>query len=179
MTKPWRPTIVTRCCDCGLGTNVAREWFMVKPQVWKEAWAGRRKPWHELPGQSVLCIGCLEQRIGRTLCADDFADTVLHDLEGDISDRLRWRLTATKSVRFDEIDDDEDFYLPQRARGEDGFKVAPIRDRGCPLFTPVKRKRGRPKGSKNKPKVEACKDADADRIDAYVMQAGNDRVPED
>jgi hypothetical protein len=93
----WRPAIVTRCCDCGLGCNEAREWYMVKPQVWKEAWAGRRKPWHELPGQSVLCIGCLEQRIGRTLCADDFADTVLHDREGDISERMQQRLTATGS----------------------------------------------------------------------------------
>jgi hypothetical protein len=118
----YTPTIITRCCDCSLGTNVAREWYMVKPKVWKEAWTGRRKPWHELPGQSVLCVGCLERRIGRTLCAADFADAVVNDPEGDISDRLRQRLMATKSQPLD----------------------------GAP---PVKRKRGCPKGSKNKPKV--------------------------
>jgi hypothetical protein len=117
------PTIVTRCCDCGLGTNVAREWYMVKPSVWTEAWAGRRKDWHNIPGQAVLCVGCLEKRIGRTLCADDFADAVVNDPEGDISNRLRQRLIATRSH--------------------------PIS--GAP---PVKRKRGRPKGSKNKPKVQ-------------------------
>ena len=44
---------------------------------------------------------------------------------------------------------------------------------------PVKRKRGRPKGSKNKPKLAACEDADAHRLDAYVMQACNDWMPED
>jgi hypothetical protein len=138
----WKPTIVTRCCDCGLGTNVAREWYMVKPKVWKEAWAGRRKPWHELPGQSVLCIGCLEQRIGRTLCADDFADTVLHDREGDISGRMRQRLAATKSRP-----------LPETC-APIGADVFPTDD--GPV---VKRKRGRPKGSKNKPKAAACEDA--------------------
>jgi hypothetical protein len=114
--------IVSRCCDCGFGTNVAREWYMVRPDVWTKAWAGRRKPWHEVPGQSILCVGCLEQRIGRTLCAADFADAVVNDPEGDISDRLRRRLTATKSVPLN----------------------------GAPS---VKRKRGRPKGSKNKSRV--------------------------
>jgi len=183
--RTWRPTIVTRCCDCGLGTNVAREWFMVKPQVWKEAWAGRRKPWHELPGQSVLCIGCLEQRIGRTLCADDFADTVLNDPEGDISERLRECLTATKSWPIPSIDDVVNLKLPPQIRGQDGFRVSPREPSWRPepdladLATPMKRKRGRPKGSKNKPKVAACEDADADRLDAHVMQACNDRVPED
>jgi hypothetical protein len=159
----WRPTIVTRCCDCGLGCNEAREWYMVKPKVWKEAWAGRRKPWHELPGQSVLCIGCLEQRIGRRLCAGDFADTVLHDPEGDISERLRECLTRTES-----------WQLKPQTSGPIGADVCPADD--GPI---VKRKRGRPKGSKNKPKVAACEDPDAHRLDAHVMQACNDREPED
>ena len=127
MMRAYMPTIVTRCCDCGLGTNVAREWYMVKPKVWEQAWAGRRKDWHNVPGQSVLCIGCLEKRIGRTLCATDFARAAVNDPEGDISDRLRQRLIATKSQPLD----------------------------GAP---PVKRKRGRPKGSKDKrPRVRASK----------------------
>jgi hypothetical protein len=157
---------------------------MVKPEVWKEAWAGRRKPWHEAPGQSVLCVVCLEWRIGRTLCADDFADTVLHDPEGDISERLRERLMATESWPIPSID--ADFELPRQVRGKDGFRVSPIEPSWVspelalkPPAPPIKRKRGRPKGSKNKPKVAACEDADAHRLDAYVMQACNDRVPED
>jgi hypothetical protein len=138
----WAPMIVTRCCDCGLGTNVAREWYMVHDDVWKLAWAGRRKPWHALPGQSVLCIGCLEQRIGRTLCAADFADAVVNDPEGDISERLRRRLTATQSVR-----------LEPTPAPPDNVVVPFKRKRGRPPGSKNKRKRGRPKGSKNKPKA--------------------------
>jgi hypothetical protein len=40
---------------------------MVNDEVWEAAWACRRKSWHALPGQEILCIGCLEKRIGRTL----------------------------------------------------------------------------------------------------------------
>jgi hypothetical protein len=155
----WAPTIVTRCCDCGLGTNVAREWYMVKPNVWKEAWAGRRKPWHEVPGQSVLCVGCLEGRIGRTLCADDFADAVVNDPEGDISDRLRQRLMATESVRLEPLSEPADGGLVvERKRGRPkGSKNK--HKRGRPPGS-NKRKRGRPKGSKNKPKVGPDQAAD-------------------
>jgi len=37
------PTIVTRCCGCGVGTNVLGEWYMVRDTVWELAWRGRRK----------------------------------------------------------------------------------------------------------------------------------------
>jgi len=110
------PEIVTQCCDCGLGTNVAGEWFVAKDKVWDEAWpADRLKSWHYLPGQMVLCIGCLEKRIGRTLCATDFTDEMVNRIDKvGISDRMRSRLAADVSL--------------------------PIR------------KRGRPKGSKNRGK---------------------------
>jgi hypothetical protein len=69
---------------------------MVLDNVWEQAWAGRRKPWHsKAPGQEILCIGCLEQRIGRTLAADDFTDAPVNDpTYSDISDRFRDRLTT-------------------------------------------------------------------------------------
>ena len=52
--------------DCGVGTITLGEWYMVKDKVWEQAWAGRRKSWQsKVPGQEILCIGCLEQRIGR------------------------------------------------------------------------------------------------------------------
>jgi hypothetical protein len=111
------PVIVTRCCDCSLGTNTAGEWYMVKHSVWEQAWLGRRKAWHAVPGQEILCIGCLEKRLGRTLMACDFTDTEVNDPnKHNISERMRNRLTT----------------------------VDPM---------PLKRKRGRPKGSKNKPKL--------------------------
>jgi hypothetical protein len=122
------PTIVTQCCDCGVGTRVAGERYMIKSAVREEAWRGRRKSWHYLHGQSVLCIGCLERRLGRTLCAEDFvASAGVNDPNrDDISDRMRDRLEATESHPLD----------------------------GAP---PVKRKRGRPKGSKDKhPRLRAA-----------------------
>ena len=62
---------------------------MVKKRVWKKAWAGRLKPWHALPGQQILCIGCLEKRIGRTLVPSDFPKAPVNDpAEWDHSDRL-------------------------------------------------------------------------------------------
>jgi hypothetical protein len=134
MTKAYAPTIVTRCCDCGLGCIAAGEWYAVRDTVWELAWRGRRKPWQILaPGQMVLCVGCLEKRLGRTLRAGDFAEAAVNypyrpDVyESRTSDRLRDRLQATESYSLN--------YTP-------------------PLISlsPYAR-RGRPKGSRNKPKA--------------------------
>lgn len=61
---------------------------------------GRLKPWHRLPGQEILCIGCLEKRIGRTLTACDFTDCPVNDLNdphwADRSKRLLNRLTTNE-----------------------------------------------------------------------------------
>ena len=87
------PRILSRCADCGVGTLTLGEYYMVKDAVWEQAWTGRRKPWHGNPGQEILCIGCLEARIGRTLKYDDFTDAPVNDpTYSDISDRLRARL---------------------------------------------------------------------------------------
>ena len=88
----------TNCVDCGVGTLTLREWYMVKDDVWELAWAGRRKSWYkDVPdctlGVEVLCIGCLEKRIGRKLTACDFTDALVNDLRlGNNSARLRERL---------------------------------------------------------------------------------------
>ena len=71
--KQW-PQCTTHCCDCGLGTITIDEWYMVNDEVWEQAWAGRRKSWHAIDGQQILCIGCLENRICRTLCRTDFIE---------------------------------------------------------------------------------------------------------
>ena len=73
------PLVVTACADCGVGTNRIGEWYMVRDDIWEQAWRGRRKPWQVLPGQQVLCIGCLEKRLGRTLMACDFTDASVND----------------------------------------------------------------------------------------------------
>jgi hypothetical protein len=113
MTAHW-PLIVSACADCGVGTISLGEWYMVRDDVWEQAWRGRRKWWHSIEGQEVLCIGCLERRLGRTLVAGDFIpDVPANDPnKSNMSERLRERLMAHDS----------------------------------------RRRRGRPKGSKNKPK---------------------------
>jgi hypothetical protein len=68
---PHWPVALSNCADCGVGTHSTGEWYMVRNEIWAQAWAGRRKPHHDLPGQEILCIGCLEKRIGRTLVASD------------------------------------------------------------------------------------------------------------
>jgi hypothetical protein len=123
------PLIVNACADCGIGTIRMGEWYMVHDAVWEQAWAGRRKSWRgKIPGQEILCIGCLEKRLGRTLIAGDFPEVEVNDCgKHNISERLRARLMATEC---------------QRRRGRPkGSKNKP------------KRKRGRPKGSKNRPRV--------------------------
>jgi hypothetical protein len=93
------PICTTNCADCGVGTICLDEWYMVKDEVWEQAWCGRRKSWHDqVPGQEILCIGCLEQRIGRTLMAGDFTDAPVNDPNdpfNDMSARLRDRITGS------------------------------------------------------------------------------------
>jgi hypothetical protein len=43
----------------------AREWYMVRDEIWTEAGLGK----------GILCIGCLEKRLGRELGPGDFDDT--------------------------------------------------------------------------------------------------------
>jgi hypothetical protein len=75
---------------------------MVKPKVWWAAWDGRARWWQEyVPGQMVLCVGCLEARIGRTLRASDFTKAPLNDpdkhrMSDRLLDRLRRKNAAPK-----------------------------------------------------------------------------------
>jgi hypothetical protein len=52
------------CIDCGINTLDAGEYYMVKTNIWKLTGLG-------ISG-GMLCINCLEKRIGRKLTPDDF-----------------------------------------------------------------------------------------------------------
>jgi hypothetical protein len=77
------------CADCSVSTFAIDEWYMVKDEVWEAAWTGQSR--HD-PDSEILCIGCLETRLGRTLAAGDFVDVPVNDLSSGHSDRLRDRL---------------------------------------------------------------------------------------
>jgi hypothetical protein len=54
------------CDDCGWDTMASKqcwEYYFVYKEIWLEAGGAR-----------ILCIGCLEKRLGRELCPEDFPD---------------------------------------------------------------------------------------------------------
>lgn len=57
------------CVDCSTDTSL--EHFFVNNEVWFGE-AG-------MPEAGMLCVGCLEKRIGRTLCMSDFTDAHINN----------------------------------------------------------------------------------------------------
>lgn len=73
------------CIDCGF--NTMTEYYMVHNALWAEA--GMK------PDGGMLCIGCLEDRLGRTLTMNDFTDApVNHGYAEGYSPRLQARLSS-------------------------------------------------------------------------------------
>ncbi len=72
---PARTAASAPCRDCGIDTTPRDgegnphvsgwEWYVVRDEVWKQATSDER---------GILCIGCLEERLGRQLTPQDFAD---------------------------------------------------------------------------------------------------------
>lgn len=85
----------TACDDCTLDVTPfdedgrpiegAWEWYLVRDEIWKAA-SGNREP------PRILCVHCLEQRIGRRLIPGDFADLPINAPGVLDSERLRDRL---------------------------------------------------------------------------------------
>jgi hypothetical protein len=69
------------CVDCGVDTINAREYYIVRDEVWPLD-----------PCGGMLCVGCLEERIGRRLTPADFTDCPLNTNDRRSSKRLRSRL---------------------------------------------------------------------------------------
>ncbi len=65
------PYVRDICLDCKISTFAINEYYMVNHSVWDETGLGRR--------DGMLCIGCLETRIGRTLTQFDFLDCYKSD----------------------------------------------------------------------------------------------------
>ena len=72
------------CVDCWIDTS--DEYYMVNDFLWLDYGAG----------DGMLCIGCLEQRIGRLLVWSDFIDAPInyHPNGWDKSERLVDRLSG-------------------------------------------------------------------------------------
>jgi hypothetical protein len=70
------------CKDCGVDTLRVDEYYMVHDDIWA-AHGG---------GDGMLCIGCLETCMGRTLSPTDFTDAGCNRYPDGYSKRLEDRL---------------------------------------------------------------------------------------
>jgi hypothetical protein len=83
------------CVDCGRNTSHwcgIDEYYMVHDAVWLQTGLAKF--------EGMLCIGCLERRIGRKLCRDDFTNYPINT-DGGHSERLTNRMWGTDNVRHD------------------------------------------------------------------------------
>ena len=67
------------CMDCGVDTTKIDEYYGVRDEVWLEA---------NPADFGILCIGCLETRLGRQLNRADFTDYPINRIFPQ-SDRLK------------------------------------------------------------------------------------------
>jgi hypothetical protein len=58
------------CVDCHVNTFEIKEYYVVTTKTWRKA--GMKHPFES--GDGMLCIGCLESRLGRKLTSRDFYD---------------------------------------------------------------------------------------------------------
>jgi len=74
------------CWDCNVNTLSIDEYYMVDDALWEVAT-------EDFGGDGMLCIGCLEARLGGQLVASDFPDLPINRGVFGYSTRLQSRLT--------------------------------------------------------------------------------------
>jgi hypothetical protein len=80
------------CKDCGIDTEPwpphrgTQEHYVVKDHIWQQAGMPLGKMdsdnYLAITGGGILCVGCLEKRLGRLLTIDDFSPITLDLLKG-------------------------------------------------------------------------------------------------
>ena len=77
-----------KCLDCGVDTGKILEHYFIHLSVWLQVHNSKT---------GMLCIGCLENRLGRKLTSEDFPPVSINDPKiCAMSDRLRSRIIGTK-----------------------------------------------------------------------------------
>lgn len=76
------------CLDCGIHTTDIGEYFMVQDTLWRKVCPAPR---------AMMCIGCLEKRLGRELTPADFTDAPINGAGGK-SARLLARITGQQVI---------------------------------------------------------------------------------
>jgi|JI10StandDraft_1071094.scaffolds.fasta_scaffold80465_3 hypothetical protein len=71
------------CTTCDVNTMEVGEYYMVDHALWNRYGVGK----------GMMCIGCLEDRLGRELVSSDFSDVPINTMDTDLrSKRLKARL---------------------------------------------------------------------------------------
>ncbi|QFG12256.1 Hypothetical Protein OBI_RACECAR_152 [Arthrobacter phage Racecar] len=70
------------CMDCPVNTHYIHEYYMVQFDLWYSVVPS---------GEGMLCIGCLEDRLGRELTTEDFIEAPVNYGIFGMSDRFRAR----------------------------------------------------------------------------------------
>ena len=74
------------CVDCGVDTFETKEYYMVTDSCWKRA--GMK------PYGGMLCVGCIESRLGKKLTPQNFSECPLNWRNAIIPDYASGRLLA-------------------------------------------------------------------------------------
>ena len=82
------------CLDCGVNTDEISEYYMLTGEVWKQAVP-------DLAG--MLCISCVELRLGRQLWPEDFMDAPLNVMFSIMSTRLLARFCGIPDAEAEEL----------------------------------------------------------------------------
>ena len=76
------------CADCRRDVYELDEYFMLRSEIWAEA-----APDLVPPNRGQLCVGCVEARLKRKLCAHDFTSCEAN-YDGTKSQRLKQRMVS-------------------------------------------------------------------------------------
>lgn len=82
-----------QCWDCAACTLCINEYYMVDDDLWYSATDEQ-----DTPTDVMLCIGCLENRLGGQLVASDFPNIPINRGVFPYSTRLKSRLTNPAGV---------------------------------------------------------------------------------
>lgn len=74
-----------KCLDCGVHTGDTGEYYTVEDEIWLAA---------NPDDHGMLCVGCLETRIGRALTPADFPEYPVNMVLEQKSPRLRDRISG-------------------------------------------------------------------------------------
>lgn len=75
------------CLDCGVNTGPTEEYFMLRHELWRRLVSRRDRG-------GMLCLRCVELRLGRGLCRADFLPVPANEQQARLCEGLAKRLAA-------------------------------------------------------------------------------------